>query len=325
MSIIHHEWGGTLPLESNIKETELFDGFDNLAVNSGRTAVYAAVLDIGAKEVWLPFYLCPTVKEFLLERDIKVKEYHIDEEYIPLVDNLPKTAAIVWTNWFGMISGDVQKYVADTYNERLIVDNCHAFFTPPQHNVHTIYSCRKFLGVPSGAFMVCDGITTSFQGWRTVYDNTWGYLELASEYGSNRAYPQYLDHENSLQNEWGLMGSMLRAVLSGLDYDSIKKKRSENLSVLQRVLGKYALPSVSGRAPYPVWFPLYVEDEDLRQKLVESSIFVPRLWKRVLTSQDATLHELNLARYLCPLPIDQRYKKGDMELLADKVLRLIGE
>ena len=58
-------------------------------------------------------------------------------------------------NYYGQISN---VYISDlkTRHNRLIVDNSQAYFQRPVDGVDTIYTCRKFFGVPDGALMYTD-------------------------------------------------------------------------------------------------------------------------------------------------------------------------
>lgn len=322
--MVASEWGGSLPIEVMIRPQELFSGFACLPVNSGRSAIYAACLNMGVSEVWLPYYLCPTVRDFLQVQRITVREYHIDDDYLPLLDGVADNAALVWTNWFGAMGPERKQAVAEAFGERLIIDNCHAFFERPMPGIHNVYSCRKFLGVPQGAFLVTDSPIMGFQDWEVSIDSSYEYLQIASKEGSNKAYPLYLTHEEGFAFRFGKMDPLVQAAIAGVDMEAIKAARSENLQALRKHLSQYELPSVDKAAPYPVWFPLYVKDDDLRDRLIESRIFVPRLWKRILSMDDATPRERSLARYLFPLPIDQRYSVKDMDSLAHRVMDLIG-
>lgn len=317
------EWGGCLPLETHIKPLSIFDGFSVLSVNTGRAAVYAAVLNLRAKEVWVPYYLCPTVSEFLIANGVVVHEYHIDADYCPVVETLSENAALLWTNWFGCMKEEVRQKVVDGFAPNLIIDNCHAFFEKPKHGVQNVYSCRKFLGVPQGAFLVADEVRDLFSSWEVDEATDYGYLRGALRNGSNSVYPSYLAHEEGLRSGYRRMDPLVQAALSGIDLEFVKAKRTQNLDILKDRLGDYQLRNVESEAAYPVWFPLYVEDEELRSRLIESGVFVPRLWKRILFMPDATELERSLASYLYPLPIDQRYEPSDIETLADCVRNLI--
>ncbi len=318
------EWGGSLPIETLIRPREDYRGLAVLPVNSGRVAVYAACLDMGINEVWLPYYLCPTVRDFLQSQGVLVHEYHIDDDYLPLVDSIADSAGLVWTNWFGAMGSERKRAVAEAFGRQLIIDNCHAFFEEPMLGVHNVYSCRKFLGVPQGAFLVAESFDAGFQEWEPVIDPSYEYLQIAAKEGSDKAYPLYLAHEEDLTFQCGKMDPLVQAAIGGIDLEAVKAIRSNNLQVLREQLAQYELSSIDKVAPYPVWFPLYVEDDNLRDRLIESRIFVPRLWKRILSMEDATPRERTLAKYLLPLPIDQRYRAKDMRALAQKVRDLIG-
>ena len=68
---------------------------------------------------------------------------------------------------------------------------------------------------------------------------------------------------------------------------------------------------------YPYLSPTY----GLREKLIENKIFVARYWSNVLdwTTEDDV--EYLLAYQMQPLPIDQRYREGDMNRIIDIIQR----
>lgn len=52
----------------------------------------------------------------------------------------------------------------------LIVDNVQAFYTPPIKGLDTIYTCRKFFGVPDEAYLYTDCILTESIPYDKSYD-----------------------------------------------------------------------------------------------------------------------------------------------------------
>ena len=317
------EWGGSLPLETNVARMPLFGSMPYASFDSGRSAIYAALLNLGKDEVWLPAYLCPTVGDFLRRFGVEVHEYHIDDDFLPIEDGIPKGSALVWTNWFGSMRDDVKREVVERHAPNLVIDDCHALFEPPVHGVQNVYSCRKFLGVPEGAFLVADDIVASFDGWETDERPFYDHLRKALRSGSDSAYDLYQENSARFAEMHRLLDPVVEATLSGFDYDAIRRKRSRNLEVLRGAFGDRIPEGIDPSASDPIWFPLYVEDDGLRQRLVESRVFVPRLWKRVLAMDDATPNERRLANHLFPLPLDQRYEPSDMEAMADKVEGLV--
>lgn len=55
-------------------------------------------------------------------------------------------------NFYGQYSRDEIVSYAKEY-KNLIVDNVQAFYTKPIEGVDTIYTCRKFFGVPDGGYL----------------------------------------------------------------------------------------------------------------------------------------------------------------------------
>jgi len=44
--------------------------------------------------------------------------------------------------------------------KRIIFDNVQAFFQKPVDGIDTVYSCRKFFGVPDGAYVSTDSVVS---------------------------------------------------------------------------------------------------------------------------------------------------------------------
>lgn len=54
--------------------------------------------------------------------------------------------------------------------KNLIVDNVQVFYTPPIKGLDTIYTCRKFFGVPDGAYLYTDCILAESIPYDKSYD-----------------------------------------------------------------------------------------------------------------------------------------------------------
>lgn len=314
------EWGGSLPLETYPSLPARFDGFGVEALNSGRSAIYAAAAQMEAKRVWLPAWLCPTVKDYLVRRELEVCEYHVGGDFLPRIQGVEAWDAVVWTNWLGCMSSATKRTVVDLFCDRLIIDNCHAYFEPPVKGVYNVYSCRKFLGVPHGAFLV--GATMSDSHLPSEEEGVSGIdrLDRARRRGSGSVYSEYLDDEAGFAGTYKKMNPFLRTFVSLLDEDEIVRVRRRNFDSLRDVFEDRFAPGMCRDSVSPVWYPLYVTDEGLRDRLVSKKVFVPKLWKRVLADPDATETEVDMTRFLVPLPIDQRYSVSDMKVMAETVL-----
>lgn len=61
----------------------------------------------------------------------------------------------IYRQFFGQLTEDRLTGLALKYGN-VIVDQAQAYFDKPISGVDTIYTCRKFLGVPDGAFLYSD-------------------------------------------------------------------------------------------------------------------------------------------------------------------------
>ena len=67
------------------KGRELYYGNTGVArLNTGRAAIWHAFRLIGAKAIWIPYYQCETVREFLTRKGVDIKYYHQDKEFNPI-------------------------------------------------------------------------------------------------------------------------------------------------------------------------------------------------------------------------------------------------
>ena len=184
------EYGGCLPLEKVYFNKNPFYNYPHITFNSGCSAILAAVRNYGADSVWLPYYLCPSVKEFLKNHGVLVNEYFLTGEYMPEIPEIEKNEMILWVNWYGCMKEESINVVRKRYGKQLIFDNTQALFYYPDvvnYSCYYVYSCRKFLGVPEGAYLVQKGIK-EVEEQRSFFEADWRYLSEALEQGSNSQY-----------------------------------------------------------------------------------------------------------------------------------------
>ena len=70
----------------------------------------------------------------------------------------------------------------------------------------------------------------------------------------------------------------------------------------------------------PMVYPLLLNKPKLREKLISEKIYIPQYWNNVLiwTSKDDL--ENFLTKHLIALPIDQRYRIQDLNIIIKKVI-----
>ncbi len=320
---MNKEYGGYLPLELP-KRTPYYAGDDVIALNAGRYAITYAIEDAGWKTIYLPYWLCDTVKQAIQTYlpSVSIHYYHINQNLLPDSVMLSDKEGILWVNYFGLQSELVIDHLIQQYNGQIIVDNTQSFFTAPRPDVWQVYSCRKFFGVSDGSYVIHKGIR--HETLPAHFSSTHAsHLLHSLEYGTNYAYSankeneSYLEHCGSSQ-----MSALTSAILLASDYQQVIRKRIHNLNTLHKILAPYNDFPVMRTAP-AMSYPFLCNDSSLRERLIKQKVYVPRLWAETSENPMSDSWEKYLSDYLCTLPIDQRYNEQDMEYIGNLVVQMI--
>jgi dTDP-4-amino-4,6-dideoxygalactose transaminase len=113
------------------------------------------------------------------------------------------------------------------------------------------------------------------------------------------------------------MSKLTENLLHGIDYSSIKAKRTENFAALHKAfkaVNKLNLIVPEGAFMYP----LYVDNgSEIRKQLQKQKIYIPTLWPDVFDICNENDLEYSMAKNILPIPVDQRYDTKDMEYIVD--------
>lgn len=323
------EFGGCLHFETMLSDkynAQYYERFEDNKVDldCGRSAIQYILSNIEFNNLWLPLYNCPLVADRIKTVfRINIKFYNINEEFFPLIEpkNIESDDVILWVNYFGVMPLNLINKIAqikDKYNVNIIIDNIPAYFSEPLMDVFNIYSCRKFIGVPNGAHIISKKICRNeLQSYDTA--EKYLYLLKAKESGSSQAYQDYLSCEKNFSISKTVYGmpKLTESILRSVDYEKIKNIRKTNFLYLHKYFKNInLLKNVDFNSDTPSVYPLLLVNKNLRKQLISNNVFVSMFWKHVLSNPFANSFEKMLAEYLIPLPIDQRYNIGDMEILV---------
>jgi len=217
-------------------------------------------------------------------------------------------------NFYGQIT-DAQVLEWKAKYNRVIVDNVQDFFRKPLAGVDTVYSCRKFFGVPDGGYAACAGILPlEKDASRDRMTHILGRLEV-----SGSAYYSHFQQNDESFYDLPLleMSPTTCNILRAVDYDTVRKKRNRNYAVLASVLdqkNRLVLRQPDG----PYCYPYYCENGmAVKRALAQKKIYVPTLWPNVLEQGSAL--EKDYAENILPLPVDQRYGEEDMKRIVEEL------
>ncbi|MFS2015444.1 hypothetical protein ACEN88_02575 [Massilia sp. CT11-108] len=313
--------GGYFELELPHTRTQVFP--EAIRIQSARSAFLALLRAAKPSRVWMPHYLCDTMYAPLRKAGIEYMHYAIDERF-HIVDE-PELGTGDWlyyVNYFGVRDDYVDSLVTRYGEKRIVVDNCQAFFSKPRDCVATIFSPRKFFGVPDGGLLLTT-IPVELPTHRDIDSQTRSkYLieRLAST--PEAGYSSYKMAEQSLEElEPRRMSQLTDILLSTVDFTEVRRKRNKNFLALHAELARYNQcefdPStIDG----PLCYPLLVDAAGLRDHLIAARIFVATYWPDVLGRVANTATETTLVKNLFPLPCDQRYGESEMRRIVDVCL-----
>lgn len=315
-------------LELDLRESgEYFQSESIIRLNSARAGIYHAMRIYGCAKIYLPYYLCPTVSAFLNKKHIDIEYYHIDQGFEPLNIQQSENSVMLLVNYFGVLSVDKMQKISKRYTN-VIIDNSAAFYMPPFTNAINVYSARKFFGVPDGCYVIGQNVNNFKSEYRQDYSSdTASFLFKRIEYGCSSAYSDRMKNEHRIdESDILLMSDLTKALLSGIDYESIAEKRKANFLVAHRLFKEMNLidPTVfMDQLNIPMVYPLVVKSKKLMDGLRKNEIYTGRWWNGVLNLVSENSFESFLSNYMLPIPIDQRYKKNQIEYVYKTVVDLM--
>ena len=263
--------------------------------------------------------MCDTVSEICKKYKYEFEYYHVDKAFKPIFSKqLKKSEYIYIVNYFGQISNsELLKYKVEYKN--VIFDNVQAFFQKPVKGIDTIYSCRKFFGVPDGSYLSTE-ILLKKSLEQDVSSNRMSHILGRFETTAADYYGLFQKNDESFYDlELKSMSKITHNLLKNIDYKSVRKIRERNFDFLAKTLSKKN--DLKLRRPMgPYCYPFLCENGMLiKKQLAKMSIYIPTLWPNVLEECPANSIEYQYAANILPLPVDQRYGKEEMEMIVEEI------
>jgi hypothetical protein len=288
---------------------------DLIPLNTARNSLEYILTIMGYDTIYLPYFTCEVILEPIRKLGLFYHFYEVDKQLNPIIDYTPaQKTCFLYTNYFGLKSETVKMLSESIHN--LIIDSAQAFYAAPLPGIDTFYSCRKFFGLPDGAYLY----TASESRLNIRQDSSYGrfsHLIKAVDQDTESGYSDFLENDATLNNnDVRTMSTITRKLLAGIDYEQCAEIRRQNFAFLHAKLGpKNELKIDLGVDDVPMVYPLLVNQPDLSQRLIGKKVFVATYWPNVFewTTPDST--EYYLSENIVPLPIDQRYTLEDMEYM----------
>lgn len=229
--------------------------------NNARNCLRMFLRTARVREMFVPFELCSVVFRAARTEGVRLKFYHIDENFMPTKE-LPRNEFILYPNYFGICDENAQE-LAQKY-PNFIYDATQSFFAEPL-GIATIYSARKFFSVTDGGILVTD--------FKIPLD-----FSKETDGKDFSTDPKNFDYENFLKNELKfnnsdeikLISDKSRRKLSQIDLDAEKSERTENFWKLHEQFGAVNELKIPSNVTAPMVYPLKLQN----QKINDNGIFI---------------------------------------------------
>ncbi len=292
-----------------------------IALNNARSCLLYLLRARNIKKLYIPYFLCDSVTDLCEREGYAYDFYPIDKEFLPVFDRT--LAADEWlyiVNFYGQISNEKILQLQQTWGN-VIFDNVQAFFQKPAAGVDTIYSCRKFFGVPDGGYLATD-VRLREEPEQDISMDRMKHVLGRFEHTASEYYAHFRQTDESYADLPMLtMSKLTRNLLCAIDYRTACQKRDENYAFLAAALGEYnplKLTAPAGAYCYPFYCKNGME---LKRRLAEQKIYVPTLWPNVLERPESV--EKDYAENILPLPCDQRYGQADMKRMVTAIQKYL--
>ena len=321
MLLQNNEIGGYFELELSSRKKEKYP--DAIKYQSARAAFSSVVENFSASTFWMPYYICNSMLYPLQKKNIKVKFYSIDIDLMPKENiELKKDDIILYVNYFGICKKNQLEFIKKFKKNQIIFDHSHSFYQKPSDVLATLYSPRKFFGLPDGGLLLTSlpiqpPEEEDFESIKRMQ-----HLLIRLGFNAEKGYQDYIKSENSLSNPSPMkMSKITNNIYKSINFEAARRKRNKNFHLIHSFLknsNELVINSnyINGPLAYPY---LKKNNEEIRKKLLKNKIFTPTYWNDCLERVKKIDVEFYLTRNLIPIPCDQRISKKDIETILDVI------
>lgn len=309
--------GGYFELELPLEKREKYPGA--LKFQSARAAFYALLQKMQTvRRVFAPAYICDSMLAPITTAGKKLELYEIDENlFINEKITLSNTDLLLYVNYFGVCSANVKKVLKQYCQDQVVIDCSQAFYSGPYECLATIYSPRKFFGVPDGGLLITKNVLETPVEQDEGSVSRMIHLLQRLAFSAEEGYANYKTSEESLNDLIPRqMSNLTQRLLEAVEYSKVEIKRKSNFSFLHNILASSNLLPLDDINEAPMCYPYLPSKGIDRSFLAAHRIYVPTYWPDVLTRGNTDGFGIRAARELIAIPCDHRYDIDDMNRIV---------
>lgn len=229
-SHINRVIGGYFELELPKIKAEKYP--DAVKYQSARAAFFALLQQIpDIKRVWAPTYICDSMLAPIYAAGKELAFYSINEKFrINEPIKLDRDDLLLYVNYFGVCGENVGEILKRYSPDQVVIDCSQAFYSGPYDCLASIYSPRKFFGVPDGGLLVTRLVMSLPQEQDQGSANRMKHLIKRLAFSAEDGYASYKSAEESLCDLTPkIMSALTMRLLESIDYEGVEKKGSVTL------------------------------------------------------------------------------------------------
>lgn len=297
---------------------------DAIKYQSARAAFLALLRFKKPSRVWMPHYICESMLVPLHALNIEICFYSLDAN-LGIADEimLDSNDLLLYVNYFGVCAKQVEIVLNKFDHSQVVLDFSQAFFSEPQNCLATIYSIRKFFGVPDGGLLLTK---LPIHPPPAVIDGSsikrMDHLMVRLDQSPEAGYAAYQMAEASLNElEPMQMSHLTERIFQSIDFNVARIQRNKNFQHLHELLGpsnkiKIDICDIDG----PMSYPYLCDGLNVKSILMKKRVFIPTYWPDVLARDNVPETDSYFVDAIHPLPCDHRYTAGDMDNICNWLL-----
>ncbi|MBR9857169.1 MAG: hypothetical protein GYB38_05610 [Gammaproteobacteria bacterium] len=291
-----------------------------IKTNSARSAIKLVLSSAEARKIWLPAYTCDAVVEAVNDVGVTIEFYKVNSSFDVDPELQLKAGEFILTvDYFGLCGEAVNRSRSRFGHNKMIVDCSQAYFAKPVESLATIYSPRKFFGLPDGGLLYSKDPRIKQPSKRDESsESRMAHLISRLTNSPEKAYQQYIEAEQAISNlPVQGMSFLTERLLQSVDYKRARTTRARNALYLHERLGQYNKLNLEiDETVAPLCYPFLPSVETAsKAALISQRIFIPTYWPEVLERVEEGSFEWDLVTNGLFLPCDQRYNEDDMDRL----------
>jgi len=307
--------GGYFPLEPLGRGAPGFHASGH-SLQSGRAAFLALLEATRPARVWLPWYLCDSMAEPPAQTGIEVRRYALNPDFSMAPIELGPGDLLVGVNYFGLLDDASDRLILRYPPSQVVLDNSQAFYARPRACLASIYSPRKFFGVPDGGYLIAPGMRIAEYPQDASSQGRSVHLYKRRQFGAEAGYADFAAAERSLSDQPALrMSAFTQGLMAQIPHDEVQRRRRRNFLFMKQRLDEFNQLEWSLREDtIPLCYPFLPRVSGLRQALWQARIYAACYWPELLDpARPVPPTERLWAANLLALPIDQRYDTNVLE------------